>query len=1246
MSPSTLLTILVLSWSSAWTGSAPHRVPEPAARVTAADEYQDLLLSSIKVWDDFQKRFKKLTSLTTSVDGDETVLSGTVEVYGVEGSSFEARFAGPTRINRLIVTLNPANPRDRRLRSDLSSKIARGQPDLEDWLPRPVRDARDRLLVERIEVDFEGNSPSKALLVSRIPLAFQPVPGIAIGMEAVEFHFAVTDPASRSRAGLTATLAGDVAIAGGSARLSGSITSRDSRETWTLAAHIGEVRLLSLVSAVAGPDALNGMVIPAELGRIALQSAMIEITQSSGTVIARATSDLGAVGMKAARGSTGTAFQFGVAPPASFRFASLAPELAVMDNLGLDNSVLVVASESMTADLPNLAGSTGTKVDRGVTMMGGFDLRGASPEVARMLQVDRVDMRGTIGTRLTDIRLEAGIQTQIQLTPNSDAAVLRGIVLRMVPGDAGTTLSLGGLVDVRADRQTLTFAADVGIDFIGPSFFVEGRLAAVDGTAAAYWSNPFGIAKGLHLRDLALMLGINLGAPIPMPILGLQAELVAGNPDRPDFRGRAALGIDPADPQKTVIDVAFDRLVIREILNAAAPEAMRGVPRELQYALDIGLHDARLTLVPAPGGATLFGVRYDPGFLVQGRAQVGEWAGELYVAVGESGLEARASMDAIHAEPWFSLTGARGQPHPFLNMRIEPGPNSYVAMSGSVMALGIQAEGDILMYGEGFDVYLGGKLFGGAFEASVEVAGGDLKNGGSLYAIAEMKNDLFRYMTENASRQIDAATKDMQAEISKAQRDVASAQASIRSLDGEIGAYRAQLERNRDQVCLDMKNSNADVRTAERDVAAARSQLDGIPNDPGVVAARNRLTAAEADVAAARTAVNGVEQDPGVVAARNRLVAAEADLNRARADVAAIDRDPGVVNARNNLTNAQNSVNSLNSQITAKNAQIDGLKRKLDNAAVWDKPGVVLEITAAGTQLAALETARATATGALTAARAVMDGSIRAAQETANAGISAAEGTVNLSRQAYDGAIVAARETANLALQAAEGSVSASRSAYNGLIAAGQATAQGALQVAEGTLQASQATVAAAHAACVAAPIEVDPRLAALIASQEVSIGTLQASNLFLEGIKQAATGTMVAADWIVRNGNPMGVVNIEYAKFEGCLAAVEGGRVSLEFRGTFAGSPIDGALALDFASPLDAVTYLAEYLISNKTAPTLPRTGGCQKPSFAGRPGSPGSRGLDAKNVPASPQDLTGAIPAITVPERPAGLGILRPGA
>ncbi len=145
-------------------------IPQPAYRSASVgpggsdplprlDEYEDLLRQSIDVWRDFRGRFKDLANLSVSQDNGETVLTGSVEAYKVKNSTFEARFAGPTQINSLAIILDPSNARDRRLRSDLSNRIAKGQPKLEDWLPSEIRDIRDNLLVERIEVRFGPGQP-------------------------------------------------------------------------------------------------------------------------------------------------------------------------------------------------------------------------------------------------------------------------------------------------------------------------------------------------------------------------------------------------------------------------------------------------------------------------------------------------------------------------------------------------------------------------------------------------------------------------------------------------------------------------------------------------------------------------------------------------------------------------------------------------------------------------------------------------------------------------------------------------------------------------------------------------------------------------------------------------------------------------------------------------------------------------------------------------------------------------------
>ena len=75
-------------------------------------------------------------------------------------------------------------------------------------------------------------------------------------------------------------------------------------------------------------------------------------------------------------------------------------------------------------------------------------------------------------------------------------------------------------MEVKVDKDLLTFNATVGVDVTDQALFVSG---AMKGT----WNQPFG-AKGLSIADLWMKFGVSFRTtPIPLPELGIAGKLKA-----------------------------------------------------------------------------------------------------------------------------------------------------------------------------------------------------------------------------------------------------------------------------------------------------------------------------------------------------------------------------------------------------------------------------------------------------------------------------------------------------------------------------------------------------------------------------------------------------------------------------------------------------------------------------------------------------------------------------------------------
>lgn len=155
---------------------------------------------------------------------------------------------------------------------------------------------------------------------------------------------------------------------------------------------------------------------------------------------------------------------------------------------------------------------------------------------------------------------------------------------------------------------------------------------------------------------------------------------------------------------------------------------------------------------------------------------------------------------------------------------------------------------------------------------------------------------------------------------------------------------------------------------------------------------------------------------------------------------------------------------------------------------------------------------------------------------------------------------------------AEQGLIISGKAAEIATLETGRATADGALYLAEKSVEGM-------HYIGDKVPIDADIRVAGLIGSKETAIGIMEGAKYVLEGGKIIGVGTLSAAKWIVENG-VAGVVNVNYAHFEGKLSGAHGGSVTLHVKGIFADKPFDKRVTFNFKNPFDEVVKFADNLL------------------------------------------------------------------
>ncbi len=151
-------------------------------------------------------------------------------------------------------------------------------------------------------------------------------------------------------------------------------------------------------------------------------------------------------------------------------------------------------------------------------------------------------------------------------------------------------------------------------------------------------------------------------------------------------------------------------------------------------------------------------------------------------------------------------------------MRISPYEVPELYISGYASVLGISVDAYLSISNAGLDAQLRGDIWG-MFQTELRLkVASDFSY---VYIKAEMRNDFFARIREEAVRKIREAADAAVNEISSAQEDIRSAQREVDRLLGEINRMRGVVRREREV-------SARKFRQAQQAVNAASRKVDGI----------------------------------------------------------------------------------------------------------------------------------------------------------------------------------------------------------------------------------------------------------------------------------------------------------------------------------------------------------------------------------------------------------------------------------
>ncbi|MCB0839478.1 MAG: hypothetical protein KDD99_22560 [Bacteroidetes bacterium] len=764
----------------------------------------------------FSTKIIEINESDLQVANSGVSVSGTATFFRSEKASVEVRMSG-TNIQTFIANFGGNVSLKPKHFSELTDQ------KIDKWLPGSLEKG---VFIKSVTFTFkpEGNKLTTMNLELGIADTWQPVAAMPLEISSITGEYEIRNYSGPGKKQNIFRLHGKSKIGSSIIDLTGE-TNRASAD-WTFTAALASIPLSDLLNNLIEKSQFPLNELPSGVLALDIKQANVILKPQQKSLSLTGNSTYGEIEANISpvnqKKNAPMGYMIGYGLPAGFPFGNIHSVLTPLEKIELENTALVISSEARSES--GLAAiqrmGVDARLNRGVNILAKYDLRPSGLD--RLLKIEKINIRGAFSNNPNDLLLSGDVDTNI---PLGSHATFRKIVLNLKPAPGKMEASLGGEIDLQVKQDKLLFRANAGVNAMTQALFVE---AALDGA----WNNPLDI-KGMRLEDLWMRMDLSFRTvPIPMPGVGLSGIMKIK-----DFEGDLTMYVNPAIPSESMLDAGLNELNMQAILESFVSEQVkRNIPKEMTNIVgNFSLKNARLTVVPNPAGITINNKTYDPGFKVKGDAKIQELHVSLAMSVDyNDGVAAYGELQPIVYGSMFKLTGSRGNPNPLLDLTLNATAPPKVRATGLVHLMGLQAETDIYLNDQGFDFFIAGKIHN-SFEASLNVKGSNLKQAPGFYIKAEMKQDLMDYITREASKEIDQATKDTQADFRNAQADIVKWNKELDRLNPLIEERKAKVQKARDKDMAKVKAAEDAVEKARLSVQSLQSSIDGKHNDIKVI---------------------------------------------------------------------------------------------------------------------------------------------------------------------------------------------------------------------------------------------------------------------------------------------------------------------------------------------------------------------------------------------------------------------------
>ncbi|MCR9172715.1 MAG: hypothetical protein NXI10_09500 [bacterium] len=784
----------------------------------------------------------------------------------------------------------------------------------------------------------------------------------------------------------------------------------------------------------------------------------------------------------------------------------------------------------------------------------------------------KLRMSGSINTKTKEFSIQADLNSRSIPILEDESLILQRAKLEFAFTRGRPCLAIGGTVSVQEDGTPIMppLSGELSIDVTG-RIYGEAWMDQSGG-----WKNPLGLSPNVSITKMGFGFGANFNTPVPTPIMAIEGGIdVRSNPNdaQPRFSGSATVGIDLGDPTRNMIDAQIPRAFLSDIVDAFYPAGANSpFVNELRKIDVTNLH---LTIVPPGDGAELFNIKYNPGFYAEGAIRYGNNRGAIFIDIDEHGVEGFAGItDIIY--PGFKITGVDPGKGPYMFLAMKPlSKKMGLAISGNVEVMGISRKTDVYLSDRGFNVVMEGNIFG-EFGAKLDVAGGDLLKGESIYLKAEFddQDNLVQKITKEASAHLNKLADEVAAEHQKNKAQLEALRPQMDQAKTSLEAKQVVVRKRWEGWCelLNQREAqDAERKRKEAEISQLRNEIAtmerNLTNDRYRRANELNPTVCDGNSKPFNdycySPKSGYEWD--IAQPINGNMATFKPESRTYADP---------IPQGNFDVFAGCPSGQFGDAITGKcyscpsGYQKDGLATKCVKITPIDhEPAVKGQYIGCGS-----------------------NGSF------ADIGM----GKCYSCPSGYERKASLEPITSNKACELIN--LSARESAIND-----KKIQLGALEteltvITNGLGELATKLSGASSTACQdlkdTDAINADPEVAPLFTTW--SGLSLQVNELqkLIDDVEKTQVGALRASAYMIeQGGKTLEIVDIDFAKFEGCANTVSGGMVALEVKGQFAGQPLDASFKIDLKNPESYIRDFANQLLGNSNPKTTYSNGTCTRP-------------------------------------------------